>query len=583
MAATDLAIRIATILDASGINKAGKSVDGFDKKLKTLGRTLGVTLSGAAVAAFGKKAAQAFITDQKEAARLTQVVKNLGLELSSPAINEYIDTLSKASGVTDSQLRPAFQALLTTTGSLTASQAALRQAIDVSVGSGVALETVAQDLASAYVGQTRGLRKYNLGLSQAQLKTASFEEVTARLNKQFSGANAAYLDTYAGKLQVLSTAAGEAQEKIGAAIIDLTLALAGTGSVDELVTKIDRMADRFVGLMDRFTEGVAIIKAMLGAKTWTGMFKAAQEAQVAEFNRRLKRDYMKVWEGTNIPKTAAQTAAERAAEAAARKRAEQIRKEQEKQTRELKKQATLKKAGTVFDMEQIQIIAALKGKLSEEDKIRLQAQLAILNENDALAASLTKQILMAQDSTGGLYKFFLAIGDMKIKNPFAFLDEWIMEFQKKLNALKFPNFQDPTGSSGGNKNKPSDPATNPFNFPIGPKGGIGGTTISPNVSSNLAIQDTFNAVMIDALTTGMYALEADKEFTQAAVLALSSARYEAAAQAYGMGGNTGGTIQLELTTDGSKLMDAIAEGLQQKSLSTGDSSYINRRTGGFAG
>ena len=86
MAATDLAIRIATILDASGINKAGKSVDGFDKKLKTLGRTLGITLSGAAIAAFGKKAAQAFITDQKEAMRLTQVVKNLGLELSSPIL-----------------------------------------------------------------------------------------------------------------------------------------------------------------------------------------------------------------------------------------------------------------------------------------------------------------------------------------------------------------------------------------------------------------------------------------------------------------------------------------------------------------
>ena len=48
----NLAVRIATVLDAAGLNKAGKSVDGFDKKLKTLGRTLGVTLSGAAIAAF---------------------------------------------------------------------------------------------------------------------------------------------------------------------------------------------------------------------------------------------------------------------------------------------------------------------------------------------------------------------------------------------------------------------------------------------------------------------------------------------------------------------------------------------------
>lgn len=546
----NLAVRIATVLDAAGLNKAGKSVDGFDKKLKTLGRTLGVTLSGAAIAAFGKKAAQAFITDQKEAMRLTQVVKNLGLELSSPAINQYIDSLSKASGVTDSQLRPAFQSLLTTTGSLTASQKALQQAIDISVGSGVALETVAQDLAAAYVGQTRGLRKYNLGLSQAQLKTASFEEVTARLNKQFSGANAAYLDTYAGKLQVLSTAAGEAQEKIGAAIIDLTMALAGTGSVDELVTKIDRMADRFVGLMDRFTEGVAIIKAMLGAKTWTGMFKAAQEAQVAEFNRRLKRDYMKVWEGTNLPMSPQALAQQKAAEAAARKRAQDLAKVTVKNTAELKKQNALKKAGTVFDLEQIQLIAALKGKLSEEDRKRIEAQLALLNNNDALATKLTREILMAQDATGGLYRYFLSIGDAKIKNPFAFLDEWIMEFQNKLNNLKLPAM--PTAVSAAVA--PTSGVVvgftpTPMN-PIPTAGAIQGPQIpSTNASSFTGTIPTGNFTygQGNPLNTNVYV-----------------------------------TVQGSVTTE-DDLVKKIASGLQNQSLSTGDSAYINRRTGGFAG
>ena len=528
MAATDLAIRIATILDASGINKAGKSVDSFDKKLKTLGRTLGVTLSAAAITAFGKKAAQAFIQDQKEAMRLTQVVKNLGLELSSPAINEYIDSLSKASGVTDSQLRPAFPALLTTTGSLTASQKALRQAIDISVGSGVALETVAQDLAAAYVGQTRGLRKYNLGLSQAQLKTASFEEVTARLNKQFSGANAAYLDTYAGKLQVLSTAAGEAQEKIGSAIIDLTMALAGTGSVDELVTKIDRMADRFVGLMDRFTEGIAIIKAMLGAKTWTGMFKAAQEAQVAEFNRRMKRDYMKAWEGTNVPKSAAQLAAERAAEAAARKRAEQLKKELEKQTKELKKQASLKKSNTVFDKEQIELVAALKGKLTAEETTRVQAQLALLNGNEAVAKQLTEQILKAQDASGNLSKFLSALPNAK--NPFEYLDAYLSYLAGKAAAIAVGTpFGQAPASAGAAPAVPPLPATNVPAMP----------------SDNMITYNT---------RTGL--------------------NYNP---------NANNVVELRITSDGSKLIDAIAEGLQQKSLSTGDSSYINRRTGGFAG
>ena len=47
--------------------------------------------------------------------------------------------------------------------------------------------------------------------------------------------------------------------------------------------------------------------------------------------------------------------------------------------------------------------------------------------------------------------------------------------------------------------------------------------------------------------------------------------------------NANNVVELRIVSDGSKLIDAIAEGLQQKSLSTGDSSYINRRTGGFAG
>jgi hypothetical protein len=41
-------------------------------------------------------------------------------------------------------------------------------------------------------------------------------------------------------------------------------------------------------------------------------------------------------------------------------------------------------------------------------------------------------------------------------------------------------------------------------------------------------------------------------------------------------------VELKVTGDGD-LTNAIAKNLQNQSLSTGDSAYINRRTGGFAG
>jgi hypothetical protein len=148
--------------------------------------------------------------------------------------------------------------------------------------------------------------------------------------------------------------------------------------------------------------------------------------------------------------TAARTAQQRAAEAAAAKRAKELAALTKKQvtatkalTDEQKKQAALKKAQSVFDLEQIQIIAALKGNISAEDRTRLEAQAAILNGNSELATKLTKDILMAQDSTGKLYQYFLSIPDAK--NPFAYLDQWIADFQKKMNSLTMTSTYTPAG------------------------------------------------------------------------------------------------------------------------------------------
>lgn len=435
----DLRIDVAAEFKGKkAFTEASKATSGLEKAVGKLGKQIVGVFAVSKVVAFGKASVKAFAADEAAAVRLTSALKNLGLELAAPAVTQYIDNLSRATAVADDQLRPAFQALINTTGSLTASQKLLSQAIDVSAGSGIALETVAQDLANAYVGQTRGLRKYNLGLTQTQLKTASFEELMGKLNKQFSGANAAFLDTYAGKLQALGVAGGEAQEKIGGAVIDLAMALSGASDIDQLITRIETLTDKIVGMFDAFQEGVSIIRGVLNAKTFGGMRDAIQKAQVDEFNRRLRRDYMKPWQGVDMPKSAAQKAAEAAAERAAKKRAADQLKVTKALTAEEKKRAALKKAGTVFDLDQIQLIAALRGKLSDEDRKRVEAQLALLNNNDALAQKLTREILMAQDATGGLYRYFLTIGDAKIKNPFAFLDEWIMEFQSKLNNLKFP-------------------------------------------------------------------------------------------------------------------------------------------------
>jgi hypothetical protein len=415
-----------------GISSAEKNIIGLTKSVRNLGKTFASVFAVQQIANFGQAAVKAFMDDQKAAAQLSNTVKNLGLAFADADIQKFIEQLSLATGVVDDQLRPSMQKLLQVTGSVAKSQDLLKNAIDISRGSGVDLATVTSDLANAYVGNNKGLKKYALGLTNAELKTASFDKVLTAFNKNFSGASSAYLETYAGKMEKLTTAAGEAQEKIGGALIDALMNLSGSTGIDDLISKMNTLTDSVVGFIDKIGEGLGILNAIRKSSLWT-MNKNIQQVQVDAYNRRLKRNYMNAWNGVDIPKTKEQIAAQKKAEAAAAKRAKEILAAQNKNTLELKKQAALKKAGTVFDLEQIQLVAALKGKLSEEEKLRVEAQLALLNGNEAVATKLTNQILAAQDATGSLSKFLTALPNAR--NPFEYLDAYLSYLAGKAASI----------------------------------------------------------------------------------------------------------------------------------------------------
>ena len=408
---------------------------------------------------------------------------------ANPQITKFISDLEKTSGIVDERLRPAFQALLTTTKDLGSSYVLLNDAINISRGSGIDLATVSQDLANGYVGITRGLKKYNTGLTQAQLKSKSFVEIVKILNKQFSGASAAYLDTYSGKLEVLTVAADNAKESIGKGLIDAFARMAGGSSVQDAVKTIQTITKAINGLVTAVSlavEGVVkLYKGLDYITTLGGLL--GEHGKIAE-----KLNPSLTSKGSTVQSTLAKSQL---------KASTAMTKAQKASTAELKKQASLKKSGTVFDMEQIQLIAALKGKLSAEEKTRVEAQLALLNDNDVLAAKLTKDILMAQDQTGNLYKYFLSIGDTKINNPFAFLDKWVLDFQTKLNSLKFPEFKMPDlGSLVAGFTPPSN-APNWIKQP-GESGFIGPVPIGNSISDlpvggSGSYAPTFNSITVN--------------------------------------------------------------------------------------
>ena len=512
--------------------EADKATSSLDKAVGKLGKQIASVFAVTKIVQFGKASLKAFVEDEAAATRLATAVDNLGLAFAQPYIENYISKLEQTSAVLDDNLRPALQALLTTTGSLTKSQEFLTMAIEASRATGIELTTVAQDIANAYNGNTRGLRKYNLGLTKAQLTTVSFTEVQKRFNAQFSGANSAFLDTYAGKLQVLTVASENAKETIGKGLVDaLVLAGGKDGDIQDVADAMSNLSNftadvvRGLGaLAGKFTAVDAAVSGGLLGKLLSANFKYGLLGQLAALGNsteprpRAGRRFMGGSGGSNSADLV-----EKKRQADLKKLTDAQVKAQKALTAEQKKQAALKKAGSIFDLEQVQLIAALKGKLSEEDRKRVELQFALITGNVSEAKKLTAEIAAAQGLSKDLAGYLASLPDAK--NPFAAWEAYLDMLAKKaaLVVTGDPSFN----SSLGWNNNPS--------FPEIPE--VPTTNVTPFPRS----------------TPGSFRRAEEQS-------------------------NLTGPIQVSVNIDGK----AIATALQDSSLS-GISSSVNRTYGSFAG
>ena len=424
-------LRIPIIVENKGKKALGdtdKDVKKLSKSFKKLAGAVGIGLSTAAVIKFGKEAAKAFMEDEKAASRLAMSVKNLGLGFETTRIESFISELSAMSGVTDDQLRPAMQRLLQTTGSVTKSQELLTQALDISRGSGEDFETVVNDLSMAYVGNTKGLTKYALGLSKAELKTMSFADVQSKFAATFKGSNAAYLDTYAGKFELINTAVGEASEKIGGALVESLVAAFAAGDPQEFVAKIEGLATKIASMVATAVFGFKKLYYLTSDQAILASLNPFDnyENEVVKIIDIQEKMFRASFEGIKmgylgsmpigIYTTPANDAARKKAEADALKRAKELAAAQTKTLAEAKKKAALDKASKTLNLDAIGLEAALKGKISETDRISLLLQKAVLEGNATLATQLSDKLNEAVKRQNELAAILLATP--KAPNPY---------------------------------------------------------------------------------------------------------------------------------------------------------------------
>ena len=395
--AADVRIDIAAqFVGKKAFKDAETSTDRLTKNVKGLAKGLLAVYSAQKVLSYAKASVKAFAEDDKAAKALGTTLKNLGLAYGSNigTVNGFISRLEMQTGVLDDELRPAMDRLLRATGDVTKSQELLGLALDIAAGTGKSVTQVSQSLQKAYLGQTQALGRLGVGLTRAELSTSTFEQIQARLAVLFAGQASAAADTYAGSLAKLTVASNNAKETIGKGLVDAFITATNSKSTDDFIAKIDRAAQSIANFVRETGEFIRITKSIFDFKLFApsgGLFgdgKGFGNISMTVSSQDTQRaDAIAKKNATTITKLTKEQSAAQA----------KILKDKRLGAAIDKANIALLKGEEVFDIEKIQIAAALTSQAEQLGKATSGAQLLQI-ANDTARLNVKRSILALEDA-----------------------------------------------------------------------------------------------------------------------------------------------------------------------------------------
>jgi len=413
-----------------GTKKARKDMDSLTSTAKKLAGAFGVAFGIGAIKNFAAASVRAFADDQRAAKALELQLINTGNAFAVRPVEDYIAALQKTYNVLDDELRPAFQSLLTASGSVTDAQKALNIALDVSAATGRDLRTVSLALSRGFTGQTTALSRLGAGIDKATLASGNMDTILDTLSNKFRGQASAAAKTYQGQLNALAVTSANVKEIIGEGILDSLALLGNDQSLATISTQMEtfakQIADAVYGLSLMLTK-LEKIGSIIPKGEASGFLMAIPVlgAYIEALSKYGATERAKL----NLPKSnftySLGTGAESELAASKQKQIEaqrlKVQKQQlttqQKSLKVQQDQAKLKKGQGLLDIDQAGILAALQGKITENEKIRLELQLALLTGNAKEADRLSNALLISQAQTTGLASFISNLP--KALNPFA--------------------------------------------------------------------------------------------------------------------------------------------------------------------
>jgi type II secretory pathway component PulC len=511
--AADVKIDIAAeFTGKKAFRQAETATDKMSKNVKKLAGALGLAFGGQAILAYGKKAVKAAAEDEKAQKQLALALKNVGLGRDAASSEAYIQRLQSEFGILDDKLRPAYQTLAVATGNTAEAQRLLNLSLDIAASTGKDLGSVTSALSRAYLGNNAALSKLGVGISKADLKAGKFEDIIAQLEGTFKGAATQSANTFQGSIDKLGVAAANASEIIGTGLIDALKGLGDQDSVDNLAKSMQDVATytadviRGIGVLIEKLKGLPGIGALdigmipiLG--TYLEMLNAAGKASKS---------------GNGISAQGLAHLAELQAKYAAATLAtkKKLTAEEIKALKAAKLKAAIDKANLalnkgsdVFDMDKIQIAAALTNQAEQlgkattstqalqiaNDTARLNVKQSILALEDAIASKDEAAIIAATNKLNADLKVLGALSGQSAKLTDI---KSILESLKPADLINLANLDAAIAKmmellklQGTKTLVPTSPTAPSVNAPSGGGGGGGGASYA-----SVAAKEAYDAV-----------------------------------------------------------------------------------------
>lgn len=379
----NVVLNFLTKFDKRGLERATKDLKGLDKFIassKFLGKAklaAGFAAAGFALQKFAKVSIGAALAQERLDKQLRLTLQAIGKEGLLPDIKTFIEDLQRTTNVTEEQLVPAFRQLVSQTGDLDSAQFLLGKALDISAGTGAELGSVLDAINKAAVGNYKSIASLGVGFTAAEAKSVGFVELMQKLDK-YAGAAEEQTNTFEGQLKSFKISAGEATETLGNGfLIASSYIVTGTDNLKTFGAVLESIgggvADVLIGFgktvsekgflsalnttfEDLGKEGFKVRqKQYLAAKGYLGL--SQQTIDALELQERFGKK--KLTQDQILAKIQAGILA----------REKLLTKEKTAQQALDKKKAELE---AMFDLDRINLQAALSRKLSAEDELRVK-------------------------------------------------------------------------------------------------------------------------------------------------------------------------------------------------------------------